>query len=139
MNTPDTDLVRRLRRYRDANLTSYGSPTGWELLTETIERFNQSDQRVVEVLRCGDDGAPLCKACSAPITELVQEPGCGGPVETYSINGSVYVGMGACIVRESDGKTVAHCPSYADAVELLALLTTKEPDQAQPPQSETPQ
>jgi hypothetical protein len=30
--------------------------------------------------RCGDEGAPLCAACSVPAHELTQVPGCGGPL-----------------------------------------------------------
>ena len=30
--------------------------------------------------RCGDPGADLCAACSVPIHDLTQVPGCGGPL-----------------------------------------------------------
>jgi hypothetical protein len=30
--------------------------------------------------RCGDEGFPLCNACSVPAHEMTQTPGCGGPL-----------------------------------------------------------
>ena len=32
------------------------------------------------VAHCGDADVPLCSACSVPIVELVQQPGCGAPM-----------------------------------------------------------
>ena len=34
----------------------------------------------LEEARCGDVGANLCNACSQPIGDLTQYPGCGGPL-----------------------------------------------------------
>jgi hypothetical protein len=38
-----------------------------------------SNETVAVEGRCGDNGR-LCAACSLPAHELIQEPGCGGPL-----------------------------------------------------------
>lgn len=53
----------------------------YAFIADQIERGHSPFTALTKpAVKCGDGGAPLCSACSAPITELVQEPGCGGPL-----------------------------------------------------------
>lgn len=71
-----SDLVKQLRRAFDAD-----SVAEKNLAIRAAYDFIAAMQAdAAPVAHCGDADVPLCSACSVPIVELVQQPGCGAPM-----------------------------------------------------------